>query len=58
MYTNLDKAIVAAIMGIVGLLGIFVPSISQYVSPQTVGTIVSVATPVLVYLLHNLPKDS
>ncbi len=45
MYTNLDKAIVAFIMGAIGI------------SPETVASLVGIATPILVYLLPNLPKD-
>ncbi len=55
MYTALDKAIVAAIMGLLGLIGVIWHPIS--ISPEMVATIVSVVTPILVYLIPNAPKD-
>lgn len=56
MYTNLDKAIVACVMGVLGLLGVFWHPIN--ISGETVATIVSIVTPILVYLVPNAPKDS
>lgn len=56
MYTNLDKAIVALVMGIIGIIGVVWKPIN--ISPELVTTIVGVATPLLVYLWPNAPKDS
>lgn len=55
MYTSLDKAIVAAVMGALGLIGAIWHPIG--ISSDTVAFIVSVAVPVLVYFIPNLPKD-
>ena len=54
MYTTLDKSIVAAVMGIVGLVSVVWHPIN--VSADTVAAAVSIITPVLVYLVPNLPK--
>lgn len=56
MYTKLDKALVAAIMGLIGIVGIVWKPIA--ISPETVASIVGIATPLLVYLWPNAPKDS
>ena len=55
MYTAFDKAIVAAIMGIIGLLSVL--GIKIGVSETVITTIVSIATPILVYFIPNIPKD-
>ncbi len=57
MYTNLNKAIVAALVGVAALLGLFVPAIAKYADPTTIASVVAVVTPLLVYLIPNLPKD-
>lgn len=56
MYTALDKAIVACVMGILGLIGVIWHPVN--ISPETVATVVSIVTPILVYLVPNLPKDT
>lgn len=58
MYTQFDKALVAGIVGILTLVGLFVPSVSKWADPATIATVVAVATPLLVYLFPNLPKDT
>lgn len=55
MYTALDKAIVALIMAIIGIIGVFWKPMN--VSPEAVTTIVSLITTILVYYVPNLPKD-
>lgn len=55
MYTTFDKAIVALVMGVLGVVGIFWKPVN--ISPETVATIVSVLTPLLVYVWPNAPKD-
>ena len=55
MYTNFDKALVTLVMAIIGIVGVLWKPLN--VSPEVVATIVGVLTPVLVYLIPNLPKD-
>ena len=57
MYSNFNKAVVSALVGLGALLGLFVPSIAKYVDPSTIASVVAVLTPILVYLIPNLPKD-
>ncbi len=57
MYSNLNKAIVAAIVGLAALVGLFVPAIAKFADPTTIASVVAVITPLLVYLIPNLPKD-
>lgn len=56
MYTTVDKAIVALIMALVGIIGIFYHPFN--ISPDTVAVFVGILTPILVYLFPNLPKDT
>lgn len=56
MYTSLDKAIVALVMGIIGVIGVVWKPLN--ISPETIASIVGIATPLLVYLWPNAPKDS
>lgn len=56
MYTSLDKAIVALVMGVIGIIGVVWKPLN--VSPELVASIVAAATPILVYLWPNAPKDS
>jgi hypothetical protein len=52
MFTTLDKALVAVVMGIVSLLnltGIF----SFNLDPGTVQSIIAVITPILIYFIPN-----
>jgi hypothetical protein len=55
MFTNLDKAIVALVMGIVGIVGVVWHPIN--ISPEAVASFVGIITPLLVYLWPNAPKD-
>lgn len=55
MFTNLDKAIVALIMGVIGIVGIVWKPIN--ISAETVASVVGILTPLLVYLWPNAPKD-
>ena len=56
MYTTFDKAIVALVMAVIGIIGVVWKPIN--IDPTLVATIVGIATPLLVYLWPNLPKDS
>lgn len=55
MYTTLDKAIVALVMGIVGFVGTVWHPLN--VDPSVVAAIVGALTPIIVYLWPNAPKD-
>jgi len=56
MFTTVDKAIVAFVMGVIGILNVL--GIHFGLSADTVGGIVAVVTPLLVYVFPNLPKDA
>ena len=56
MYTTLDKAIVAFVVGVLGIVGILFKPLG--ISPETVAAVVSMATPFLVYIWPNAPKDA
>jgi hypothetical protein len=56
MYTTLDKAIVALVMGVVGIIGVVWHPLS--ISNETIASIVGILTPLLVYVWPNAPKDS
>jgi len=56
MYTSFNKAIVGIVMG-----GILIANLFGFhfgVTEATVNGIVGVITPILVYLIPNLPKDT
>lgn len=55
MYSTLDKAIVAAIMGVIGIVSVIWKPVN--ITSETVATIVGIVTPVLVYLWPNAPRD-
>lgn len=55
MYTNFNKAAVAVVVAVIGLVGIFWHPIN--VSNETIAAIMGVLTPILVYFVPNLPKD-
>lgn len=57
MYTKFDKAVVALIMAGVGLVNLFYPGHLINVDPNNVNAFLALLTPVLVYLVPNLPKD-
>ena len=55
MYSSLDKAIVAFVMGVFAIIGVVWKPIN--VSPETITSVIAIATPILVYLWPNAPKD-
>jgi hypothetical protein len=57
MYTNFDKAIVAFIMALIAILNVFFPG-KFGIDAATVTSVVAILTPLLVYLIPNLPKDT
>lgn len=56
MYTSFDKALVTLVMAVIGIVGVLWKPLN--VSPEVVATVVSAITPVLVYLMPNVPKDT
>lgn len=56
MYTSLDKAIVAFVMGVLAIVGVIWHPLG--VSDATVASVVAMLTPVLVYIWPNAPKDA
>jgi hypothetical protein len=56
MYSQLDKAVVALAMGVVQVANVF--GFHWGIDEHTVTTIVASATPALVWLWPNAPKDS
>lgn len=56
MFSAFDKAATALIMAIVGMLNLF--GLHFGLDQSTVTTIVTMVTPILVYLIPNLPKDA
>lgn len=56
MYTTLDKAIVALIMGVIGIVNLL--GFHFGMAEGAVSAIVVGLTPILVYLWPNAPKDS
>ena len=55
MYTQFDKAIVAVVMGGIQLANVF--GFHWGIDEHTVTTIVGTLTPILVWIVPNLPKD-
>lgn len=55
MYTKFDKAVVAFVLASIGLANYF--GFNFGIDQSTVAAIVAAATPVLVWLVPNLPKD-
>jgi hypothetical protein len=55
MYTTLDKAIVALVMGIIGIVGVVYRPLN--IDPTIVTTLVGALTPIIVYVWPNAPKD-
>ena len=56
MYTQFDKAIVALVMAIIGIVGVVWKPLG--VSPEIVAGVVTAITPILIYIFPNkIPKD-
>lgn len=56
MYSNFDKALVAVIMGAIQLANVL--GLHFGVDEHTVTTIVATVTPILIWIVPNLPKDA
>jgi hypothetical protein len=52
MFTSIDKALVAAIMGILFIVQTYTGLQLPWVTPDTIATIIGLITPVLVWATH------
>lgn len=56
MFTSLDKALAAIIMGILFVLNsLFHISIPNFMTPDNINQVLAVLTPIIVYLIPNKP---
>ena len=53
MFTSIDKALVAAIMGILFIVQTYTGFSLSWLTPETVSTIIGLVTPVLVWAIPN-----
>ena len=53
MFTSIDKALVAAIMGILFIVQTYTGLQLSWVTPDTIATIIGLITPVLVWAIPN-----
>ena len=53
MFTSIDKALVAAIMGILFIVQTYTEFSLSWLTPETVSTIIGLVTPVLVWAIPN-----
>ena len=53
MFTSIDKALVAMVMGILFILNTFFGLNVSWISQETVATIIGLITPVLVWAIPN-----
>ena len=53
MFTSIDKALVAAIMGLLFIIQTYTGFSLSFLTPETVATIVGLITPVLVWAIPN-----
>lgn len=53
MFTSIDKALVAFIMGLLFILQTYTGFSTSWISQETVATIVGLITPVLVWAIPN-----
>lgn len=53
MFTQLDKAIVAAVMGVLFIIQTYTGFSTSWITAETVATIVGLLTPVLVWAIPN-----
>lgn len=58
MFTSIDKALVALIMSGIFLLNFFFGLNLGFVTQETVATVVSLLTPILVWAIPNKPKSA
>lgn len=53
MFTSIDKALVAAVMGVLFILQTYTGISLPWATPETVSTIIGLLTPVLVWAIPN-----
>ncbi len=53
MFTSIDKALVAAIMGILFIVHTYTGMKVWWATPDTIATIIGLVTPVLVWAIPN-----
>ena len=53
MFTSIDKALVAAIMGVLFIVQTYTGLSMAWVTPDTITTIIGLITPVLVWAIPN-----
>jgi hypothetical protein len=53
MFTTIDKALVAAIMGLLFIIQTYTGFSLVWLTPETISTIVGLITPVLVWAIPN-----
>lgn len=53
MFTSIDKALVAAVMGILFIFQTYSGVSVAWLTPETVSTIIGLVTPVLVWAIPN-----
>ena len=53
MFTSIDKALVAAIMGVLFIVQTYTGLSMAWVTPNTITTIIGLITPVLVWAIPN-----
>lgn len=53
MFTSIDKAIVAAVMGLLFIIQTYTGLDLGWIKPETVSTIIGLLTPVLVWAIPN-----
>lgn len=58
MFTSIDKALVAMVMGVIFILNTYLGVNLSWVSQETVATVVGLITPVLVWLVPNKTKSA
>ena len=58
MFTTIDKALVAMIMGVLFILQTYVGLNTSWISQETVATIIGLITPVLVWAIPNKAKSA
>ena len=58
MFTSIDKALVAMVMGILFIVQTYFGLNTSWISQETVATIIGLITPVLVWAIPNKPAAS
>ena len=56
MFTSIDKALVAMVMGLLFILQTYTGLSVAWLTPDTVATIIGLITPVLVWAIPNKAK--